>query len=358
MPELSVIVPTFNERSNLEALAGAVDTALAGIDYEIIFVDDDSPDGTAEAARAMGRARVRVLQRIERKGLASAVIEGFMLSAAPYMAVIDGDMQHDERILPQMLARMKAGGLDLVIGTRNSDGGSMGQFSRERVALSQFGRKLSRLVCRADVSDPMSGFFMIDRRFLMEVVRRMSGTGFKVLTDILASSPRPVRFAEIGYTFRARHSGESKLDILVVLEYLKLLADKLVGRWVPVSFVVFSLVGFLGVLLHLALLSGLIQGLGLDFPRGQVIASCVVIAVNFLLNNTLTFRARRLRGGRLWNGLAAFYLACGFGLLANIWIADNLRVAGVAWGLAGAVGIVIGGVWNYWMSSAFVWRSK
>ncbi len=358
MPELSVIVPAYNERSNVAPMVKALAETLEGIDYEVIFVDDDSPDGTADAVRTIAQTdiRVRVIQRIQRKGLASAVVEGLMSSSAPYQAVIDGDMQHDETILPRMLSTIKEGKLDLVIGSRNVEGGSMGEFAKERVKLSGLGKQLSKLVCKQDVSDPMSGFFMVDRRFVNEVVRGMSATGFKVLMDLIASSKRPVRFAEVGYTFRNRLSGESKLDIVVGLEYLKLVADKMLGDWVPVNFVVFSIVGAIGAAIYLTLVYLQIHLLRYDFQLAQTIASSIVIAINFWLNNILTFRSRRLRGVRAFTGLLAFYLACSVGLLANVWVASTLRSSGVHWVPAGLVGIMIGSAWNYWMTSVFVWE--
>ena len=315
MPELAVIVPTFNERENVEPLAAALDDALRGVDYEVIFVDDDSPDGTAALVRqvAQGNPRIRVLHRVNRRGLASATIEGMLASSAPYLAVIDGDMQHDERILPQMLALLKEKGLDIVIGSRNAAGGSMGEFSSDRVAISQFGRKLSQLVCRTEVSDPMSGFFLLDRRYLEEVVRSLSSTGFKILLDLIATSRRPVRLADVGYTFRTRQRGASKLDILVGLEYLQLLLDKLIGDWIPVSFLVFALVGGIGVLVTLFLLYILNRFGNLTFPVALGASSLIVMTLNFLLNNQLTFRTYRLRGKSLLSGLLLFYFACSIG---------------------------------------------
>jgi dolichol-phosphate mannosyltransferase len=199
MPELCVIVPTLNERDNVPVMVEAVDRALAGVDYEIVFVDDDSDDGTAAHARQIAQLnpRVRVIQRVGRKGLSSAAVEGMLATSAPYLAVMDGDMQHDERILPRMLDALRTSDVDLVVGTRNIAGGGMGDFAPLRVALSRAGRALSRAVCKTELSDPMSGFFVIRRTFLNEVVRNLSLTGFKILVDIVASAERPARVAEI-----------------------------------------------------------------------------------------------------------------------------------------------------------------
>jgi dolichol-phosphate mannosyltransferase len=358
MPELTVVAPTFNERVNVEVLFAGLDRALSGIDFELIVVDDDSPDGTAEAARTLARAdrRVRVLQRIGRKGLASAVVEGFMASSSPYLAVIDADMQHDESVLPRMLAELKAGNLDLVIGSRNAAQGSMGKFPSERVALSNLGKRLSRLVCHVEVSDPMSGFFVLTRSFLEEVVHSLSLAGFKILIDILASSPRPVRIAETGYTFRPRVHGRSKLDVLVGLEYLRLLADKLVGGWIPVNYVLYSLMGTIGAIGQMACVFTLLHVFHFAFWNAQATSSVLVIVVNFLLNNSITFRSHKLEGWHLIAGLALYSVSCGVGLVTNVRIADLLRSGHVPWYAASFVGLLIGSVWNYWVTSVFVWR--
>jgi dolichol-phosphate mannosyltransferase len=360
MPELAIIVPTFNERDNVAPLAAALATALAGIDYEVVFVDDDSPDGTADevATLAAAGAPVRLIRRIGRRGLASAVVEGMLSSLAPYFAVLDADMQHDESVLPVMLARLESEPLDLVVGTRHKAGGSMGDFSPSRVALSRAGRRLSAFVCRADLSDPMSGFFMLTRSFFLEVVRRLSTVGFKILLDLVASSRRPVRIAEVGYTFRGRARGESKLDPLVGLEYLELLADKSVGRWIPVRYSLFALVGAFGVVAQLVLIRLMMGAAGLDFPQSQLLSSVVVIVLNFALNNLLTFRSRRLRGLRWFVGLLLFSAACSIGLFSNLRIADRLYAYGLGWPLSSSLGIVVGSVWNYFVSSILVWRVR
>lgn len=253
MIELAVVVPTFNERENLQPLHDRLDSALVGLQWEVIFVDDDSTDQTADAARsiARGRSNVRVIQRIGRRGLSSACIEGMMATAAPYIAVMDADLQHDESILPRMLSLLKTESLDIVVASRNVGGGSMGRLASHRRRLSDLGESLSQFVCKCAIADPMSGFFVLDRRLFEEVVRDLSAIGFKILVDILASSRRPIRLMEVPYTFRARLHGESKLDSANLLEYLILLADKLVGRYVPVRFAMFALSGMCGVVVHI-----------------------------------------------------------------------------------------------------------
>jgi len=356
--ELAVVIPTFNERDNIEPLLASLDRALEGIAYEVIFVDDDSPDGTAAAVRAISREnpRVRVLQRIGRRGLSSACLEGMMATAAPYIAVMDADLQHDERILPEMLSRIQAGNLDLVAATRNKEGGGMGEFARHRVRLSHLGRRLSRSVSHTDLSDPMSGFFVVSRAFLEEVVHSASGTGFKILLDLVASARRPLRFAEVPYTFRKRVRGASKLDILVGIEYLQLLLDKTIGNLIPPRFLIFSMVGALGLLVSIGVLYLLFSVLKMEFSLAQALTTFVAMTANFFLNNSLTYRDRRLRGRRVAVGLLTFYAACFVGAVINVRIAQFTKGAGVPWYLAGGCGLAVGAVWNYGVTSITTWR--
>jgi dolichol-phosphate mannosyltransferase len=356
--ELAVVVPTFNERENVIELFRRLETVLRGIEFEVIVVDDDSVDGTADAVREVARAdpRLRVLQRIRRRGLSSACVEGMMATAAPYIAVIDADLQHDESVLPSMLARAKSETLDLVVGTRHAEGGSMGSFTASRVRLSEAGKRLSRAITHAELSDPMSGFFLVDRRFLDEVVRSLSAVGFKILLDIVASASRPIRMAEVPYNFRERIHGDSKLDVLVGVEYLQLLADKLIGDFVPPRFVLFGLVGGSGVILHLAVLYSMLNWAGLTFPLSQLIATIVGMTSNFFLNNVLTWRDHRLRGLEALAGLLKFYAACSIGAFLNLQVATFAIEHEVPWYLAGFAGLVIGSVWNFAVTAATTWK--
>src|SRR6185437_6847223 len=194
--ELAVVIPTLNERDNVPVVVQRLNRVLAGISWEAIFVDDDSPDGTADAVRdAAGiQGNIRCIQRLGRRGLASACIEGILSSAAPYIAVMDGDLQHDEALLPQMLAKIKAEKLDIVVASRHVADGSLGDWQKSRVAISDFATRLSRLVIKADLTDPMSGFFMVERTAFAGAMRRLSGQGFKILLDLFASTPRPFVF--------------------------------------------------------------------------------------------------------------------------------------------------------------------
>lgn len=359
-PEISVIVPTFNERENVPELVRRLETCLQGMSWEVIFVDDDSKDGTAERVREVSRLNphVRCVQRIGRRGLSSACIEGMLASSAPYLAVMDGDCQHDETILPLMFKALKAGEADLVVGSRYTAGGGIGEWGAARARMSRFATHLSRTVVRHDISDPMSGFFALRRDVLELAVRRLSGMGFKILLDLMASSPKPLRVKEIAYEFRNRRAGVSKLDSQAMWGYLMLLTDKLIGHVVPVRFVAFALVGTVGMVVHFAVLASLFRGLSYPFTLSQGLAALVAMTSNFGLNNALTFRDLRLRGWRWLRGLASFILVCSLGTLANIGLASYLFTRQRVWVLAALAGIVVGSVWNYAVTGSLTWRKE
>lgn len=359
-PELAIVIPVLNEADNVAPLVERLTRALAGIRWEAIFVDDDSPDGTADVVRALARLQgnLRCVQRLGRRGLSSACIEGILSSAAPYIAVMDGDLQHDETLLPQMLAKIRAERLDVVVASRYTDAGSVGDWQRSRVVISDVAGRLSRLVVKADLTDPMSGFFMVERNAFAAAMRSLTGQGFKILLDLFASSPRPLAFAEVPLSFRQRLHGESKLDTLVAWEYLMLVLQKLVGPAVPVRFLLFSLIGALGVGTHLLTLWFCTHMLAIAFPVAQAIATVIAMTGNFLLNNLFTYRDRRLRGRRLVTGLISFYAVCGAGGAANVGVASYVAGGHHSWWLAGLAGAAVSVVWNYAMSSIFTWSGS
>ena len=359
-PELTVVVPTLNERDNIEPLIDLLDGALDAVSWEVIFVDDDSADGTAKRIREISRRdrRVRCLQRLGRRGLTTACIEGALATSAPYIAVMDADMQHDEKLLPRMLAILKSEPVDLVVGSRYTVGGGIGGWDTGRANMSALATRLSRLICKAEIADPMSGFFMLRREVLEGALRRLSGQGFKILLDILASSPRSLRVSELPYQFRERQHGESKLDTLVAWEYMMLIADKLIGHIVPVRFALFAFVGGIGLFIHMAVLWLALTITGAAFNLAQTVATIVAMTANFFLNNIFTYRDRRLRGFAVLRGLFTFYAICALGAVANVGIAGYVFSRNEVWWLAGLAGVVVGSVWNYAVSSVFTWTQK
>jgi dolichol-phosphate mannosyltransferase len=356
--ELTVIVPTLNERDNIEPLVDKLTAALAGVAWEVIFVDDDSGDGTAEHIRSFAQvdSRVRCIQRIGRRGLASACIEGILASAAPYIAVIDADLQHDEAVLLEMLDSLRREPYDIAVGSRHVAGGSIGNWERKRVRISGLATWLSRTICKAEITDPMSGFFMLRRPVFDAAARRLSGQGFKILLDLIASSPRPLRIKEVPYEFRERHFGESKFDTLVAWEFVVLIADKLIGHVVPIRFALFAFIGCIGLVIHLSVLWFLLAIAEMSFVWSQAAAGFVAMTANFFLNNVFTYQDMRLKGWRILRGLISFYAVCAFGAMANVGVAVHIFATNRPWWIAGITGGLVGAVWNYAVSSVLTWK--
>lgn len=357
--QLAVIVPVLNEAPNVARLIEKLEVALAGLVWEVVFVDDDSVDGTAEVGRRKGLTdpRVRTIQRVGRRGLSSAVVEGMLATSAPVLAVIDGDLQHDETILPDLFNLVTSEGYDLAIGTRYSGAGSIGDWDAWRARISSFATAVSKRVLKADVSDPMSGLFAIRREPMMAALPRLSAVGFKILMDLIASSPKPLRIAEVPYTFRERLHGESKFDLRAAQEFGILLLEKMFGHILPVRLILFALVGASGVLVHLAVLGASLRA-GADFRLAQSAAVLVAMTGNFILNNSVTFRDFKLRGARFWRGLLLFYAVGAIGAVANVGVGTIVYRLDGLWWLGGLAGVAVGLVWNYAASSAVTWRKR
>lgn len=360
-PTLSVVVPTYREAANVPVLFERLKIALGELPWEMVVVDDDSPDGTADVAFAIARQdpRLRCLRRVNRLGLAGAVIEGWLSSSADYVAVIDGDLQHDEKIVPQMYAALISGQGDLAIGTRVADETAPEGFSPARQKLSELGTWFFRLLAGTSVSDPMSGFFMVRRETVARLAPRLSPDGFKILVDVVLSAGGRLKIVEVPYVFRPRQAGESKLSPLVGLDFLGLVAHHATGGLLPIRFVLFALIGGIGLVVHLIVLTGLVEALGLeDFTVGQVVATIVAMGSNFLLNNEITYRAYRYRGLGMLGGFLLFALLCSVGAIANVDIASWLLRGKSGWWLAGLAGALVSVVWNYAASATFVWRRR
>lgn len=357
-PTLAVIVPTFRERENIPLVVERLEHLLAAFEWEVVFVDDDSDDGSAEVLLALAREKkhVRFLRRIGRRGLASACLEGMASSAAEFLAVMDADLQHDESILPKMVSSLVENpSLELAVGTRYSGGGGVGNWSKSRQFISRFATVIEKKLLRTSLSDPMSGFFALRREVYENSVRRMTGKGFKILLDLVLSAGRPLNTREFSYEFRTRQFGESKLDIVVGLEYVYLLLDKSFGRVIPVRFLLYVMAGMTGLLLHLSVLGLLFKAVGLSFILSQTFATLLAMISNFLVNNAITFRSSRLKGPTLPVGLAAYMAICAVGAIVNVQVAEYLFAGTISWWAAGATGALIGAVWNYAVSTQIVW---
>jgi dolichol-phosphate mannosyltransferase len=356
--QLAVIVPTFNEGDNVGPLIARLAVVLQDIAWEAIFVDDGSTDQTVAVLTAIARCdpRVRLIRRVGRRGLASAVVEGMLASAAPILAVIDADLQHDERVLPKLLTAIVDQGADLAVGTRYADGNAPVGWDRTRLEISRFATNVAGALLNLRLSDPMSGFFAIRRDAFLASLPNLSGLGYKILLDIVASAPQQLSIREEPYQFRPRVAGESKLDAAIALQYGLLLADKTIGRYVPLRLMMFLAVGGLGLIVNLGILAVFMLTTAVPFAAAQAVAVLGAMTFNFLLNNVFTYRDRQLKGVALLRGLLTFYLACSLGGAANVEIGAMVLRSGGAWWLAGTAGALVGWLWNYVASAVLTWE--
>jgi dolichol-phosphate mannosyltransferase len=359
-PEISIVIPTFNEIANIAEVIRRISRALAEVSWEVIVVDDDSPDGTAALVKKIARRdpRIRCLRRVNQRGLAGACIAGMLSSAAPYVAVMDADLQHDESTLVKMLAILRKGEVDLVIGSRHVIGGCMGTgLSDLRALVSRCSTQVARVILKTEVQDLMSGFFAIRRDRFDVIAPHLTTSGFKILADIIASSPMLLQISEVGYTFRERGVGYSKLDVKVALDFAAFLVNKLTRELIPIRFVLFALVGAIGVIIHLSVLrSAMLTLPQMEFSGAQALAAFVAMTSNFFVNNRITYREQKIKGTTaILRGLILFYAVCALGAVANVgigsWVFDRTYI----WWLGGLSGLIIGSVWNYTLSSLFVW---
>ena len=359
---LTIVVPTYNEKLNVRPLVSLLDKALVDINWEVVFVDDDSPDGTADEVRELARTRldVRVIHRIGRRGLSGACIEGILSSAAPYVAVMDGDLQHDETVLISMIASFNADPeLNLVIGSRNVEGGSSGNgLSGIRSFGSDMATVMARKLLKIRVQDPMSGFFMIKLESFREVVGELQRQGFKILTDLLSASRGGWKIKEIPFVFKERQYGQSKMDSAVTLEYFGLILARLTGGAISIRFVLFLFVGLTGILVQLLMVGFFLKVMFLSFFYSQILAVILAMTSNFFLNNILTYRDQSLSGKYILFGLLSFYFVCSLGAVANVAVANLVYNFVPLWILASFFGSVISSLWNFMSSKWLTWRVR
>ncbi len=357
--ELAVVLPTLNEKANIAPMVARLEEALGPTGWEAVFVDDNSHDGTAEEARRIGQTdpRIRVIQRIGRRGLASAAIEGMCATAAPFVAVMDADHQHDPALLKDMLTAVKSGDADLAYASRFAEGASAdGLSSIRREKGSRLANALARKLTGTELSDAMSGFFLLRTEQLRKQAHELSGIGFKIMLDILATARPQLTVKEFPLKFAERREGESKLDHGVVLDFLAGLYERYLGQIIPTRFALFGTVGALGVGVHMAVLSLVYLALGSGFALGQAVATVVAMTFNFWLNNLLTYRDQKLTGSKaLFWGWLSFCATCAVGAFANVAAAAMLEANGFHWAISAIAGIALASVWNYALSSKFVW---
>ena len=361
---LSVVVPTLNERGNIKRLVESLDGALREISWEVIFVDDFSSDGTAEVVRALAAIdrRVRLIERHNRRGLSSAVVEGALSASADIIAVMDGDLQHDETLLPRLYAVVANGEADLASASRflRADDAE-GLSSEGRKKLSETGIRLSNFAFGLDMSDPLTGFFVVRRDVVVRALPHLSEVGFKILLDILtAVEPRP-RVLELPFSFRERAYGESKLNKRVLYDFFLFLIEKKVRPIIPLpaQFLSFSMINAVGILVHVAVYT-LLTSSAVAFVNAQLTATVFAMAFNYYVNNELTYSQNRLTGNAFYLGFVVFAMVCSVGVVANVSVAVMMheRYSEMTDLIPVTFGALVSVVWNYGATRYFVWRNS
>lgn len=361
--ELSIVLPTYNEKDNIPILFERLQKTLKNIPYEIIVADDNSPDGTWKLVEEISETQenIHLLRRMSNKGLSPAVMDGLAIAKGSYAVIMDADLQHDEKIIPKMLEQLKAGN-ELVVGSRKVDGGGIENWAWHRRFISWGATFLAQIFLGRSVNDPMSGFFALNMNFFARVSEKVNPRGFKILLEFLNLCDKN-KVTEVGFIFQSRQFGESKLSGGVMFNYLIGLFDLKFGKLLPANFIKFALVGLSGVFVNQGVLF-----LGEKFlwqhtsnlNYNLMLAIEVSIIWNFIINNFWTFREQAKRTlGSFIKGLLYFNLICLAGALINYAVAmylTNHTPLNIYW--ANLVGIALATFWNFFLNTNITWRKK
>lgn len=359
-PSVSLIIPTFNELANVRPLLEILEAPLQAFDWEVIIVDDNSPDGTADEVRklALTHPNLRVVQRMRDHGLSKSVIDGVQAAMNDIVIVMDGDLQHDARTIPKLVEAVASGRADIVIASRfkNADSpeGLSGQF---RLQLSRAGNRLINWLMQRDLTDPLTGFFAARRDLFLKSLLNIEGSGYKILFDLLYCSPR-AKVEEIGFDFAARQHGQSKLSPAIAWQFGMQIAERVSHGWLPYRFSSFLAIGAIGLVLHVLVFWGL-GTLGADLVQAQIGATLCASLLNYTLHNFLTYYDVRKRGWSFLFYFMAYLAISSLGILANISVAmAAFHMVKGGTGIGVLAGYIIDIVWKYALANTFVWRQK
>nr|5MLZ_A Chain A, Dolichol monophosphate mannose synthase [Pyrococcus furiosus DSM 3638]5MM0_A Chain A, Dolichol monophosphate mannose synthase [Pyrococcus furiosus DSM 3638]5MM1_A Chain A, Dolichol monophosphate mannose synthase [Pyrococcus furiosus DSM 3638] len=351
--KVSVIIPTYNERENLEELFSRIDNALQGLNYEIVVVDDDSPDRTWEKAQELSsKYPVKVIRRTKEKGLSSAVIRGFKEASGDVFVVMDADLQHPPEVIPKLIEAIKNGS-DIAIGSRYVKGGKVENWPFYRKLISKGAIMVGRIALPKirDIKDPVSGFFAL-RKEVVEGVE-LNPIGFKILMEILIKG-KYSKVVEVPFTFGIRARGESKLKGKTIFEYLRHIYRLMKWEGEIDRIVKFSIVGLSGILVNEGFL-WLFVNLGIPKEIAVIPAVELSILNNFFWNDIWTFKD--IRRGSIFSRLLKFHIAALSGAVVNFIVYWILLFLGIHYLIANLVGIVLSFGVRYVINRHVTWAT-
>lgn len=358
MSNFSIVIPTYNEKENILSLINEIQNELSTFAYELIIVDDNSPDKTAETVKKFVKGKnlknVICINRSWHKGLSSAVVEGMAASKSPLIIVMDGDGQHDPKDILQLIKTQQDHELDLVIGSRFFGDTSNTSLSKNRSFLSKLGIKITKLIIGEKYSDPLTGFFLIKREILESIQKEIYKDGFKILFDVLMLK-RNLHWSEIQINFRARNAGDSKLNLSTLAHLLGQIVENLSFRLIPSTFFVFSVIGSLGVIIHLLTLY-IFLSMGFAYILSNFLGSAFALTSNYFLNNYLTFNNLHKTWVSKALGLMKYSFFNSLSLVANIGVAAYLYFDDFSLAISTLLGITAGLLLNYFLSRNIVFK--
>lgn len=354
---VAIVIPTFNEASNVEQLVARIRSAMAGTQYEVLFVDD-STDQTPDVLGRIAAQdpRVRYIHREGQRGLASAVVAGFEQARGDVLVVMDADLQHPPEMIPTLLSGMAQTGADIVVPCRYMEGGSTAGFSSLRKAMSLVAKWLAQalLSCARRTRDPLSGFFVLKRSVIEGA--NLQPIGWKVLLEVLARGNYRL-VLDVPYAFRARNSGISKMTLRQQWDFLLHLTSLLLPGVGWRRIVRFGLVGAGGVVVNMGLLWFLVQKAGLPPAPGALCSANLAMVHNFLWHDAVTWGDRRARP-QWWQRFWRFWVTSWVGIVLNV-LTLQLLVAlfGVHYLLANGVGIAAAATWDFIVNHTWTWAA-
>ena len=357
--ELSLIAPTYNEKENIVPLVERVHKALSQYNYELIIVDDDSPDGTAEHADSLtARYPLKVIVRKNERGLASAVVAGFDQARGQVLGAIDADLQHPPEAIPALLDAIR-GGADVAIGSRYVEGGGIEGWSTKREIISIGAKTIARILLASvrKINDPLTGFFLFRREVIEGTV--LTPTGYKILLEVLVRGSAK-QVVEVPYVFKERERGKSNLTMKEQLNFLKHISRLAWFEGEIKRFIKFCIVGASGFCVNLGLLALFVEVVHMHKVWAQIPSYQISILTNFAFNEFWTFSDRRTPG------LKSFLIrAIKFNLISQVGWGINisvyylaLNIAGIYYIVSQIIAIAVATLWNFFSNVIWTWRKR